>query len=104
MFQEADYNDHFYECAVLQACEDTIPDEELRVVMRTLTRYLAERNNPSVGDFFGRKRTIDDLLSHVNDLNEEELSHVKFTVSFQLPPCTRVIGSEGCTDFDVRFD
>lgn len=76
MFQEADYNDHFYECSILLGEEDTVPDEELRVVIRTLTRYLAERNNPSVGYFFGRKRTIDDLLSHVQDLNEEELSSV----------------------------
>ncbi|OQR67967.1 SET and MYND domain-containing protein 1-like, partial [Tropilaelaps mercedesae] len=76
--KDEDYYDHYYECGILAGDEDTstLPDEELRLVIRALTRYLREKDNPSVGDFFGRKRTINDLLSHVKDLNEEELADI----------------------------
>ncbi|XP_022696540.1 histone-lysine N-methyltransferase SMYD3-like isoform X2 [Varroa jacobsoni] len=77
--KESDYRDHYYECCILPA-EEELPDEELRLVIRTITRYLAEKGNPTVGDFFGRKRTIDDLLSHVGDLNEEELTSIHLRV------------------------
>lgn len=81
-----DYRDHYYECSAL-ATEEETPDEELRLVIRTITRYLSEKDNPTVGDFFGRKRTIDDLLSHLTDLNDDELASVSWLCTFLIFIC-----------------
>lgn len=73
---------HEVECKVLHAIGDNdLPDEETRTVIRALAREEADkaRGKPSVGHFFGCKRTTEDLLSHIEDLleDEHEQAHTK---------------------------
>lgn len=77
IYQEKDAEDHRVECGVLAECEEP-PDEEIRLVIRALDKYVREKNSPTVGDFFGSKRSMDDLLSHVEDLNATDLEEVRW--------------------------
>ncbi|OQR70442.1 SET and MYND domain-containing protein 1-like [Tropilaelaps mercedesae] len=64
---------HELECKVLQSrTDEDIVDKESRLVIRTLDRCIRERREgyDSVGDFFGYRRTIHDLQTHVQDMTE----------------------------------
>ncbi|OQR75062.1 SET and MYND domain-containing protein 1-like [Tropilaelaps mercedesae] len=67
---------HDLECKVLQSCakEDELPDQETRLVIRALDRLIRERREKreSVGDYFGCRRTIRDLVGHLDHLGKDE--------------------------------
>ncbi|OQR67966.1 N-lysine methyltransferase SMYD2-A-like [Tropilaelaps mercedesae] len=73
--QENDAVDHSLECGIL-ADREELPDEELRLVIRALHKFVREKDAPSMSDFFGSKRSMNDLLSHVQDLNATDLEEV----------------------------
>ncbi|XP_028968536.1 histone-lysine N-methyltransferase SMYD3-like [Galendromus occidentalis] len=72
---------HRLECQVLRALgpEDDVLDEETRMVIRTLDRFIRERQSHSISEasFFSCTRTIYDLLSHIEDLSPSEFEQAK---------------------------
>ncbi|XP_003743437.1 histone-lysine N-methyltransferase Smyd1-like [Galendromus occidentalis] len=76
--QQADVFHDRVECIAL-ADQDKIVEDEVRLVIRTAARYKHEqqRNYASLGNFFGLERGLDDLVSHLEDLNDDERQKVK---------------------------
>ncbi|XP_022671825.1 histone-lysine N-methyltransferase SMYD3-like [Varroa destructor] len=73
---------HNLECKVLQAVRAAgghSIDGEMRLVVRALDRSIRERDSKklSVGDYFGHKRTFDDLMQHLDKLSPNELTNSK---------------------------
>lgn len=73
ILQQEDVYHGRVECIVL-ANQDKILEDEVRLVIRTAARYKYEQQKGYVsqGYFFGQKRRLDDLVSHTEDLTDDE--------------------------------
>lgn len=80
-FQRKDQLFHDLECKVFLALDENAEtlDEETRMVIRALDRYLRERESGvySEGVFFSCRRTIYDLLNHIDELSPGELEQAR---------------------------
>ncbi|OQR75998.1 SET and MYND domain-containing protein 1-like [Tropilaelaps mercedesae] len=72
---------HDLECKVLRkavppAC---FPDSEIRLVVRAIDRAVRESRNEeeSVGEFFGCRRSVYDLVTHMEHLSDDVLDNTK---------------------------
>ncbi|XP_018497536.1 SET and MYND domain-containing protein DDB_G0292140-like [Galendromus occidentalis] len=72
--QLEDADDHEIECRIMSTSSEQ-PDEYTRLILRTAARYSRERDigQHTIGEYFGHRRIFDDLMSHIDDIGDDDL-------------------------------